>query len=229
MRLGTQPYVSCLWQYIFNHFLLGIKMMRLNVLNGSDRVTARLEWSELMLMTVNLPWLYVSYMPPSVCIKSCWLQSNRRTQINVEDLAVLPRHHMKRLSPDVFFSQTQHNNLPPSSITRQSGASISHANHYSHPNPVAFWSAVGNCRDSSRNKMIKYSYCMRRPVKVEGGYKPLRHWVTRTIQHPSGKLDWLKGNNLSMYERRAHTSGSDSALKVLAGIKNNAAKAGAAP
>lgn len=96
-------------------------------------------------------------------------------------------------------------------------------------NPVAFWSAVGNCGDSSRNEMIKYSYCMRRPVKVEGGYKPLRHRVTRTIQHPSGKLDWLKGNDLSMYKRRAHTSGSDSALKVLAGIKNNAAEAGAAP
>lgn len=32
-----------------------------------------------------------------------------------------------------------------------------------------------------------------------------------------------------MYKRRAHTSGSDSALKVLAVIKNNAAEAGAAP
>lgn len=77
--------------------------------------------------------------------------------------------------------------------------------------------------------MIKYSYGMKRPVKVEGGYKPLRYWVTRTIQHPSGKLDWLKRNDLSMYKHCAHTSGSDSALKVLAGIKNNAAKTGAAP
>lgn len=142
MRLGTQPYLSCLWQYILNqektYLLLGIKMKRFNVLNVSDRVTARLEWSELMLMTVNLPWLYVSYMSPSVCIKSCWLHSNCSSQINVEDLAVFPWRHMKHLSPDVFFSQTQHNHLPPSSITRQSGASISHANHYFRPNPVAF-------------------------------------------------------------------------------------------
>lgn len=63
--------------------------------------------------------------------------------------------------------------------------------------------------------MIKYNYCMSRPVTIEGWWnEPVATlWVTLTIQHPQASWnDWK--NDLSMYEHGSHASGSDSAWNL---------------
>lgn len=150
----------------------------LKTLNVSGSCRAELQWYELMLMALNLPWLYVSDMPLSVYINSCGQQQLDQCWVRSYfwSSAVLHVH-----SPDFFLALPSRRQISDSQVQ-----SVLAPINLSCTNSVAFQSAVSNHRQWSCKEYIMYSQCLIQPVNhtVMAGKKTMWHWVTATIQQP---------------------------------------------